>query len=119
MRKELEERLIRFSISVIELRNNLQHTFIADRLAEQVQRSSSSAALNYGEAQGAETRKDFVHKVGIVLKELRETHINLRIIASSCLNPNKRGEIDQILNENNQLISIFHKTVMTMKQKRG
>jgi four helix bundle protein len=119
MRKELEERLIRFSISVIELRNDLKPSSIADRLAEQMERSSSSAALNYGEAQGAETRKDFVHKIGIVLKELRETHINLRIIASSCLNLNKRREIDDILDENNQLISIFHKTVMTMKQKRG
>jgi four helix bundle protein len=119
MRKEIEERLICFSVSIIELRNSLEHSFIADHLAEQIQRSSSSAALNYGEAQGAETRKDFIHKIGIVLKELRETYISLRIIKSSCLTKDIKVDIDKILDENNQLISIFHKTVMTMKNKRG
>lgn len=72
-------------------------------------RSSSSAALNYGEAWGAVTRKDFTQKIGIVLKELRETYKNLRIIDSSGLYKGESKEINDALDKCNQLISIFPK----------
>lgn len=71
--KELESRLIEYSVLVIELIKVLPEDRIVNHLTGQLLRSSTSPALNYGEALGAESRKDFIHKLGIVLKELRET----------------------------------------------
>ncbi len=85
MRIEIEKRLIGFSVSIINLCSNLNHEFVAQHLSKQIIRSSTSSALNYGEVQGAESRKDFTHKASIVLKELRETHINLKIIKKAQL----------------------------------
>lgn len=80
MRIEIEKRLINFSVGIIELSRNLNREFVSKHLSSQIIRSSTSSALNYGEAQAAESRKDFAHKISIVLKELRETQINLKII---------------------------------------
>ena len=89
MRKVLEERLIRFSVSIIRICKNLNNNEIEKHLSGQLLRSSSSTALNYGEAQAAESRKDFIHKISIVLKELRESNINLQIILDSGLSPSR------------------------------
>jgi four helix bundle protein len=81
----LEDRLIDFSVQIIELVSKNHHNFSAYHLSKQISRSSTSAALNYGEAQAAESRKDFIHKMKIVLKELRETFICLKIIHRTIL----------------------------------
>jgi four helix bundle protein len=117
MRKIIEDRLISLAAGIISLKENRENSEIADHLFLQIMRSSTSAALNYGEALGAETRKDFTHKVGIVLKELHETYNNLRIIKSSNLVKEDKNQFKGILDECNQLISIFHKTVLTLKNK--
>jgi four helix bundle protein len=73
--------------------------------------------LNYGEAQAAESRNDFIHKTSIVLKELRETKVSLRLFVDSI----KKEEIEKLIacqNECDQLVAIFHKTVMSSKQKK-
>jgi four helix bundle protein len=114
VRRKLERRLVEFSVAIIKLSSRLRGTQVALDLAGQITRSATSAALNYGEAQGAESRRDFVHKVGIVLKELRETYINLQILSGSGFVP-RDCNIHPLLDENNQLISIFHKTVLTAK----
>jgi four helix bundle protein len=80
-------------------------------------RSSASAALNYGEAQSAETKKDFVHKVGLVLKELRESNVNLKIILKTSIAANE-SDVVSVLDESNQLVSIFYRTVQTAKKNR-
>lgn len=67
---ELEERLISFSVLILKLSDNLPSTFAATHLGKQLIRSATSSALNYGEAQAAESRADFIHKMKIVLKEL-------------------------------------------------
>lgn len=114
MRIEIEKRLIDFSVSIINLCRNLNNEYVSQHLASQIIRSSTSSALNYGEAQGAESRKDFAHKISIVLKELRETHINLNIIKQA--NLIEKGVFDEsILLECNELIAIFHKTIITTK----
>ena len=77
--KELEDRLIDFAASIIELTDSLKRTRAGLTLNDQMSRSSISAALNYGESIGAESPKDFVHKLQVVLKELRETWMALRI----------------------------------------
>jgi len=79
-RIELEERLINFSVLIIEIVNELESTKAGNHLSGQLVRSGTAPALNYGEAQSGESRRDFVHKIKIVLKELRETSICLEII---------------------------------------
>ena len=77
---DLEERLIRFSVLIIELSKAMTKSYVGQHLSKQIIRSGTSVSLNYGEAQSGESRKDFVHKMKIVLKELRESHICLKII---------------------------------------
>ncbi|MFD0990388.1 four helix bundle protein [Mariniflexile jejuense] len=82
-------------------------------------RSSGSPALNYGEARSAESHKDFVHKMGICLKELRESYNCLKIINKANLYTGNQEKMDRILDENNQLISIFVSSIKTSKSKNS
>ncbi|MDY0989028.1 four helix bundle protein [Flavobacterium sp. CFBP9031] len=77
-------------------------------------RSGTSPALNYGEAQSAESKKDFIHKMGICLKELRETFVCLKIIEKANLSTD-RESLMQVKIEANQLISIFVSSIKTSK----
>ena len=70
---DLEERLIDFAVTIVEIAETMPDSKAANHLAGQLLRSGTSPALNYGEAQSAESRKDFIHKIKIVLKELRES----------------------------------------------
>jgi four helix bundle protein len=111
-KKDLEERLINFAVLIIEIANELPNTKVGNHLSGQLVRSGTSSALNYGEAQSGESRKDFIHKIKIVLKELRETLICLKIIDRTKLLT--AFEILQTtLKENDELISIFVKSVET------
>jgi four helix bundle protein len=80
---ELEARLIDFAVRIVKLSAGLPKTSAGKHIAGQILRSGTSPAPNYGEARGAESHADFVHKLRIVLKELNETSIWLRIINSS------------------------------------
>jgi four helix bundle protein len=82
---KLEERLIDFAVRIVILSANLPKTPAGKHIAGQIMRSGTSPAPNYGEARGAESHADFIHKLGIVLKELNETSIWLRIIERSQL----------------------------------
>lgn len=116
-RNEIENRLVKFTVDIIKLSKNLKFEYASEYLANQIVRSSSSSALNYGETQGATSYKDFIHKMSIVLKELRETYINLKIIHQSELWKNN-DQIKKLLLECNELICIFHKSVRTAKSKK-
>jgi four helix bundle protein len=118
MRKDLEDRLIKFAGTVIQMKGLLEPGEITDNLFGQLTRSATSAALNYGEAQGAESRKDFAHKIGIVLKEIRESHNNLKIISTAGLYRGNQTDLDKALDECNQLVAIFHKTALTLKNSK-
>lgn len=76
----LEERLIEFAVLIIEIVENLNNTRAGNHIAGQLVRSGTSPALHYGEAQSAESINDFVHKLKILLKELRESLVSLKII---------------------------------------
>ena len=115
---ELEDRLIAFAVNIIQLSDGIKLSIGGRNLAEQIVRSSSSTALNYGEAQSAESGKDFVHKLGICLKEMREIFINLRIIDSAKLHADQQL-LNQLKTECNELISIFVKSIETSKRKQG
>jgi len=77
---DLEDRLIDFAIMITYIVEALPNTKAANHIGGQMIRSGSSPALNYGEAQEAESRNDFIHKMGICRKELRETKVALKII---------------------------------------
>jgi four helix bundle protein len=116
MRKELEQRLVAFSVMVFRMSVKIGKDYYENYLMNQLLKSSASAALNYGEAQSAETKKDFIHKIGIVLKELRESNVNLQIIAKAEIIKD-RSLIDKVPDESNQLVLIFYRTIQTAKRK--
>jgi four helix bundle protein len=111
---ELENRLIEFSVQVNECILNLEKHPTLNHLKEQVIRSSTACALNYAEAESAESKKDFIHKLGIVIKELRETKTNLRIMIR--FSGSSEQELSSLINESDELLAIFHKTIMTAKK---
>jgi four helix bundle protein len=111
---ELEERLIDFAADVILFSNSIEKSYAGNHLGTQIIRSSTSPALNYGEAQSAESPKDFIHKMGICLKELRETFNCLRIIEKANLTLNIKT-LTILKTEVNELISIFVASIKTAK----
>ncbi|MCD6542939.1 MAG: four helix bundle protein [Flavobacteriaceae bacterium] len=112
---EIENRLIDFSVLIIEITNDLPNGKAGNHLSGQIIRSGTSPALNYGEAQSAESRRDFIHKAKIILKELRETLVNLKIIYKAKLYKTEKMLITA-MKENNELISIFVVSVKTAQK---
>jgi four helix bundle protein len=110
---KLEERLIDFAVRIVILSANLPKTPAGKHVAGQILRSGTSPAPNYGEARGAESHADFVHKLGIVLKELNETSIWLRIIDRSQLL--RKELIKDIIGENTELCRIFTSSLKTAR----
>ena len=111
---DLDERLINFAVNIIEISETLPKTFAGNHIAGQLVRSGTSPALNYGEAQSAESRKDFIHKMKISSKELRETFNCIKIIMKKKWSSTEK--LLPVLDENNQLISIFVKSIETAKK---
>ncbi len=116
-KRDLEERLIDFAVLIIEISESLPNTRAGNHLAGQIVRSGTSPALNYGEAQDAESNQDFIHKIKIVLKELRETFVALKIIRKAKLYKNE-DKLKIAMQENNELIAIFVATVKTARSRK-
>lgn len=112
---ELEERLINFSVLIIKIANELPNIRAGNHLSGQLIRSGTSASLNYWEAQSGESRKDFIHKIKIALKELRETFVCLKIIHRTRMFKSEE-KIKKAMKENDELISIFVKSVETAQK---
>jgi len=113
---ELEERLIAFSTLIIELTDKLPFSKVGQNLTNQLVRSGTSVTLNYGEAQGSESMKDFIHKLRIVLKELRETFAGLKLIDKIGLISDTKM-LAKVMDENNELIAIFVSSIKTASSK--
>lgn len=115
-RFDLEDRLIDFALRVDEIVESLPNTKLGNHIGGQLIRCGTAPALNYGEAQSAESTADFIHKLKIILKELRESRICLKIILKKpLLKPERMADIIQ---ENNELIAIFLKSIDTAKKKK-
>ena len=113
---DLEERLINFAVRIIRTAESLPKTVAGKHIGGQIIRSGTSPAANYGEAQGAESRADFIHKIKICLKELRETRIwLLMIVRADLIKP--ASKLEPLMDENNERISIFVTSIKTAKQK--
>jgi four helix bundle protein len=118
MRKfDLEERLIDFAAKIIQIFEGMPRTGAGGHLRAQLLRSGTSAALNYGEALGGESRNDFIHKLRVSLKELRETFNCLRIIQRAGLF-HDQARLENVLKENNELIAIFVKSSLTAEKNK-
>lgn len=113
---EMEGRVVEFSTNVMNWAYHLGKDGAISNMKDQILRSVSAVALNYGEAQSAESKKDFIHKIGIVLKELRETSINLKIL-SKLEFIQQDPKIESMLKECDELIAIFYKTLQTARNK--
>ena len=113
---QLEDRLIDFAVRIISVVEALPDSKAGKHVASQLVRSGTSPAPNYGEARAAESRADFVHKLKVALKELRETLIWLRIIERKPMLPSSR--LGNIVNECDELISIFVASLKTASKRQ-
>jgi len=113
---DLEDRLVDFACMCLEVCDLLPNTKTGQNLEYQLSKSSTASALIYGEAQATESRTDFIHKMKVVLKEIRESRVNLKIIKRKPVVINER--VDKAFNEANELMAIFLKSVETAKQNK-
>lgn len=112
---DLQERLIVFAINIISIVENLDNSKAANHIGGQLLRSGTSPALHYGEAQSAESRMDFIHKIKVILKELRETNAALLITEKKPLTSMLQLVTDTRV-ECNELIAIFMTSISTAKK---
>ena len=111
----LQDRLIEFAVRVLKVVESLPENRIGGHVGGQLLRSGTSPAPNYGEAQSAESRRDFIHKMKVALKELRETHVWLQIIQRKPL-CESTARLDPLLQECDELISIFVSSINTAQK---
>ena len=111
---DLEDRLINFAVMILDLAERLPKTQPGNHVSGQLVRSGTSPAANYGEVQGAESRKDFIHKFGIVIKELKESRVWLKIIKRKKYLTEE--DVDPVLNECIELIQISGKSISTARK---
>jgi four helix bundle protein len=114
----LEDRLIDFAVRIIHMAESLPKTKAGNHIAGQLIKCGTAPAPNYGEAQDAESRADFIHKMKVSLKELRETKIWLLITGKANL-IKPASKLEPLIDESNQLISIFVASVKTAKQNKS
>ena len=112
--KDIEDRMLEFAVRIGRVVNSLPENRLGRHIANQLIRSGTSPAANYAEASAAESKKDFIHKLGITLKELRETLIWLKLVIKSELLPSHR--VEDLLDECEQLGNIVGKSLLTAKK---
>ena len=107
----LQNRLISHTADILDISATLPKTPQATHISRQLLRAGTAAAANYGEARGAESRSDFVHKLRIVLKELNETAVWLQLILKgSLMTPEK---MSAVVAENEELCKIIAASIKT------
>lgn len=112
---DLEERLVEYTCRMIDVVQALPCTRTGNYLAGQLVRACHSPAFNYGEAQAAESPKDFIHKMGIILKELKECRIALKILRKKLMiSPIQKTT--GVLSETEELIAIIAKSIITARK---
>jgi len=114
---DLEERLLEFSARIVRLSEKLPKTDAGRHVGNQILRSGTSPYANHGEAEDAESTDDFIHKLKICLKEMRETWRWLRLIRHIPL-VEKPDLLNPLIDEADQLIRIFRKSVLTARTNR-
>ena len=115
---DLEPRLLEFSAVIIDVSEKLPATRAGSHIAGQLLRAGTSPYGNHGEAQTPESMDDFIHKMKICLKELRETRRWLRL-SSRAFFKNKPGRIEPLIDESVELIRIFAASIKTAARKQA
>ena len=113
---DIEKRLIDFAVRVIKLCSHLPKTQAGRHISGQLLRSGTAPAAHYAEARGAESTKDFIHKLKICLKELNESRVWLKIVTQSEMLPESR--LRDITDENDQLCRIINASIKTTRAHR-
>lgn len=112
---DLEERLLDYAVRIIRVTEKMKPTRAGDHVANQRLRSGTSPYGNHGEAEGAESRKDFIHKLRICYKELRESRRWLRLVYSAPL-ISRPKQLEALLKEADELVRIFAKSLQTAEK---
>src|SRR3954452_15090627 len=110
-RFDLEERLLEYAVRIIWLVDALPASRAGRHVADQLLRCGTSPLANHGELQGAESRKDFIHKLGLCLKEIREARRWLRLVHRVPLLPPRK--VEPLVTEIEALIKIFVTSIRT------
>jgi len=113
-RYDLEDRLIRFGADVSRLTDRFPATALGKHVTVQLIRSGTSPFANYGEVQGAESRRNFIHKLGICVKELRETRAWLKFADTMSLCPEEA--IAGAERECDELLAILASSIRTTRR---
>lgn len=113
MKRDLDDRLLEYGAKIIGLVESLPATVVGRRIGDQLLRSGTSVGASFEEAQGAESKNDFTHKLQIALKELRESNYWLRLLAKAKVLP--EDTLLPIIDESAQLKLILSKSVATAK----
>ncbi|RLD83979.1 MAG: four helix bundle protein [Bacteroidetes bacterium] len=111
---DLKDRFIDYAIRISNVVDKIENSKLGNNIGGQLIRSGSSPTLNYGEAQSAESRKDFVYKLKIILKELKESRIYLKIIERKPLIQNTE-KLLPLMKETEELTAIIYKSIQTTK----
>lgn len=115
---DLEDRFVNYTCRMIDVVEALPNTRAGNYIAGQLVRACHSPTFNYGEAQGAESRNDFIHKMGVILKELKECRTALKIIIrKQMIKPVLK--LDPIYKETEELIAIIGKSISTAEKNKG
>ncbi|MES2921158.1 MAG: four helix bundle protein [Verrucomicrobiota bacterium] len=114
---DLEDRLLNFGARIIVLTRSLTRDYAKRHIGNQLLRSGTAPLSHHGEAQAAESPADFIHKLRLALKELRETERWLKLIERANIIP-KVEKLSPILNETDQLIRIFVSSISTAEKRR-
>lgn len=114
---DLEDRLVSYTCRMIDVVEALPATRAGNYIAGQLVKSCHSPTFNYGEAQGAESRNDFIHKMGIILKELKECRTALKIIIQKeMIKPVQK--LEPVYKETEELIAIIGKSIATARKNK-
>jgi four helix bundle protein len=111
---DLEERLLDYAAQIVRLIERLPDTRAGNHIAGQLLRSGTSPLPNHGEAEGAESKNDFIHKLGICHKELRESRRWLKLIRRVPLLTDDAA-LEAALNETDELVRIFAASIRTAR----
>ena len=113
--RELSEQLLDYGVRIIRVIEAMPGTVIGRRIGDQLLRSGTSVGANYEEARAAESTADFVHKLQLALKELREASYWLQLLSRAHIVP--LGKLEELIDESHQLRAILSKSVATAKGK--
>ncbi len=118
MKKEISERFLLFSSKIIRLGKLMNNTYDRRHVYGQLFRSGTSSGANYEESHSAQSKKDFIHKREVALKELRESYYWLQLINKSQLIKPTDPTLIYLLQENKELLKILAKSIATIKSKK-